>query len=223
MKKTSLYKDILREIQKTALRFLSILLMVALGSLIYVALNRTGPTMRDTIEAYVSEHRMYDMRISSPVGLDEEDRLVIDRLPGATEIEYSYFTDVTEKDLDRIVRIESLPDNISLIDLEKGRLPQKSDEILLDLDWMEKGVAIGDTVEFETKDDEDAPANLKHAAFTVVGFSHPSDSLFAVLKTQSATGGSIDHYAFALADAFDMEDISVARLRYADVAHLNST
>lgn len=49
------------------------MIMTALGVFILVGLKVTGPKMRTSIEKHIDKQNMYDIYVSSPLGLNEDD------------------------------------------------------------------------------------------------------------------------------------------------------
>ena len=64
---TALIKDILREIRKSLGRFLSILLIVALGVAFFAGVRASVPDMKYTADAYFDEYNMQDIQLLSTV------------------------------------------------------------------------------------------------------------------------------------------------------------
>lgn len=60
---TALIKDILREIRKSLGRFLSILLIVALGVAFFAGVRASVPDMKYTADAYFDEYNMQDIQL----------------------------------------------------------------------------------------------------------------------------------------------------------------
>lgn len=223
MKKTSLQKDIFREIKKSKTRFISIMLMVALGSLIFVALNMTGPVMRDTIETFVEEQHMYDAKVSSLLGLEMEDQVILKSMKDVEELEFIHQSDYFINDGSHLLRIESLPEKISIPRVVEGTLPTASGEIALDSSIKEKGYRLGDRITFAPKAEKDETEDLKNLTYTVVAFVESTDYLFFSEKGSSKVGdGTVDYFALVPPENFQMDTYAFARLLYSDLRSLPS-
>ena len=94
-RKSALWKDVRRSIARSKGRFVSILLLMALGSFALVGLFVAGPDMRATGEAYFDEYGLADLTVMSDYGLDKDDVAALNKTSGTTDIECGYFKDVT--------------------------------------------------------------------------------------------------------------------------------
>ena len=75
----SLYwKLILRSIKDSLPRFLAIFAIICLGVGFFSGLKATTPSFYRTAEEYITDQNMYDFRLISTIGFDEDD---ISRLP----------------------------------------------------------------------------------------------------------------------------------------------
>ena len=86
-KKTALWKDIRRSIAHSKGRFISIMLLMMLGSFALVGLFVAGPDMRATGETYFNEYSLSDLTVMSDYGLDGEDVSTINKTQGAAAID----------------------------------------------------------------------------------------------------------------------------------------
>ena len=96
---SALLKDILREIKKSLGRFLSILLIVALGVAFFAGVKASVPDMKYTADAYFDAYNMQDIQLISTVGFTEEDVEAIRGIEGVQGVHATYTMDaVTTKD-----------------------------------------------------------------------------------------------------------------------------
>ena len=128
MRIRALNKDIYREFTVSITRFLSIMMMIALGSFVFVGLSVTGPTMRNTILTYTNTYRLGDMTVSSPFGLDKEDQEIFASISGVEILDYAYRADLMIDDSYMVVRIESLG-QLPGYELIEGRLPDRREKL----------------------------------------------------------------------------------------------
>lgn len=70
-------KDILREIVKSKSRFLTLILIVFLGSLTYVGLNSTVYDIKKSVDTTIKKNNMYDIRLDAPAGFTDYDLSLI--------------------------------------------------------------------------------------------------------------------------------------------------
>lgn len=222
MKKRSLNKDIIRDIIKTKTRFLSIIAMISIGVLVFVGLKVTGPEMHKIANEYIEKSNAADIVVTSTYGLDEDDIELLQSVPGVEKLEYGYRLDLLTSDEARVVRLQSKNEDISLIDVEEGRIPNAPDEILLDRDLAEY-YAIGDVLSFATEKslDEDAENNLNRYEYKVVGFgTSPEYSTDINKGTTNIGSGKVAGFGVILKSEFKMEEYSIARFTFSDLVNV---
>ena len=69
----ALLTDILRTIKRSMSRFISIIIIVALGTGFFVGVKSAAPSMEETAEQYFSDNNLMDLRVQSSIGLTEDD------------------------------------------------------------------------------------------------------------------------------------------------------
>lgn len=223
MKKSALYKDLFRELFRSKSRYLSILILIGIGSFVFTGLFSSGSLMREELDEFSEVTSMYDLVVTTPMGLEMEDRAIIERTEGVKRFSYSFVADfVDETDDDRVFRLLSLTEDISVPYLLEGRLPSAPNEAVLDAEYMEFG-KIGDTVRL-APDQEDDPLTLHE--FVITGFGVHPESMSRNYKGNGNKGdGTVDHVMIVSPDAFDNDvaDPVRARLVFTDTAALLGT
>ena len=123
-----------RAIKKNIARFLSIMIIVMLGSGFLVGLISSPWSMEDRTDAYLDEYDMYDIAIKSTLGITESDIEAIKDIPNVRDALGIKSTDLIMEDNfgeGHVTRISSIPySNLELID---GRFPQKNNEVVLEI------------------------------------------------------------------------------------------
>jgi putative ABC transport system permease protein len=219
--KKALYKDIYKEIMKSKTRFLSIMLMIGLGSFVFVGLYVTGPTMRHTLLTYADHYNLADLTVTSPIGLAKADKQILAALPGVTELEYAYRTDARIKDTDVVVRVESLG-QLPGYEISQGRLPMAGYELALDSHMEAQGYQLGDQVSF-LREEVLGEFALQRYDYVIVGFvNSPEYLLPSQIGTSTIGDGVVDCFGILSRDSFIMENVSLARLKFANVQGLDS-
>ena len=89
----SLAKDFRREIRKSISRFISIMLIVALGVAFYSGVRSTMPAMHKTADAIYDKQNLMDIRVVGTMGLTQSDLGALSRVEGIQDIEGSFTTD----------------------------------------------------------------------------------------------------------------------------------
>ena len=221
MKKKTLNKTIFKSFIESKGRFLSIMLLMMLGSMTLVALKVTGPDIDKSANKYYEDYNLSDVNVISDYGITENDAKEIDQIKNIADVEYGYFSDATINDTPTSFRIFSNTKNISKFELVIGEFPQKIGEIAL-TDQYKSKYKIGDKIKFKEKD-EDSKI-LKQEDFTVTGFVNSTEIISkTALGNSSAGSGNLEGYGVVTTDNFDTDVYTIARARYKDVRGLNFT
>ncbi len=221
IRKKKLWRDILATFRKSKGRFFSIVCLIALGSFALVGLKVAGPDMRETSSGYFASYDMADLAVIGDLGIDGDDEADIEQVGGLREVEYGYLKDVTIKDTNDAVRVESVPEQVSQFELVDGRMPTASDEIALD-SFMAEDYPAGSTIEFHEKEGLGGSTVLTCTKFTVVGHVASMDIIASVNKGKTTVGtGDLMGYAVVTQDAFDASYHMIARLTFDDTEGLS--
>ena len=164
MKKRALRKDFYMEIRRSLGRFLSIFFIVAIGCAFFSGIRASEPDMRYSGDAYFDNKNMMDLRIISTMGLTEDDVKAASKAEGIGHVEGRYSVDALLADGDNqiVVHVMSMLPTMNEIQLEDGRLPNKENECVVDVDYMEKSkLKIGDTITFSSGTDAEVTDSLK--------------------------------------------------------------
>ncbi|MCY3082802.1 FtsX-like permease family protein [Aerococcus mictus] len=216
MKKT-LGKDIWRSIRHSKGRFVSIVLLMLLGSLALVGLKVTGPNMRATGIDYFDDLNLADLSVIGTYGLDQGDQELINEIPGLDQVEYGYFKDVVPQESQASLRLFSKTETISTYQLKEGRLPDAIDEIALDYSY-QGDYHLGDTIKFEEKADASGDKMLAQDTFTITGFLYTGEILSDINLGPSTAGTSeLKGYGVVIPQVFQTDNYMVARLTFADL------
>lgn len=215
MMKKTLWKDIFRSIWQTKGRFLSLFLLMALGSFALVGLKVSGPNLENTARHYINQHRLMDLSIMGSHGFSKKDLQEIKSIPNAT-YELSHQVEANFDTSGAAIRLQSPDKRISTSSLQKGRLPSTSSEIALS-SWYQKDYKIGDTVRIHSPKTQ----LLNQDSFKIVGFyENPEIWSKKNLGTSRTGDGNLALYGLIAPNAFKGEK-NLARIRYNDLAKLN--
>jgi len=221
MHKRKLWKSIRKSITHSMGRFISIMLLMALGSFALVGLTVTGPDMRATGTTYFKELNSADLTILSDYGIDESERNAIEKASGIRQVEYLYLKDVVIKDTQTTVRILSKPSEISKYRIDEGNLPEQDDEIAIDRTYKDK-YKIGDTISFTEKANTEGNETLKRHDYKITGFISSSEIISEINMGQTSAGtGELKGYAVVNSDNFDSSVYMMAKLTFTDTENLN--
>ena len=197
MKKKALRKDFYMEIRKSMGRFLSIFFIVAIGCAFFAGIRSSEPDMRYSGDAYFDRKNLMDLRVISTMGLTDEDVEAIEKLDGIEKAEAGYSVDAlcTEGDNQIVMHVMSLLPSMNQVQVENGRLPEKSDECVVDADFLSKStLKIGDRVTLSSGTDKPVTDSLKEDTFTIVG--SVSSPCYIGFQRGSTTIGSGNISAF---------------------------
>lgn len=215
MMKKTLWKDIFRSIWQTKGRFLSLFLLMALGSFALVGLKVSGPNLENTARHYINQHRLMDLSIMGSHGFSKKDLQEIKSISNAT-YELSHQVEANFDTSGAAIRLQSPDKRISTSSLQKGRLPSTSSEIALS-SWYQKDYKIGDTVRIHSPKTQ----LLNQDSFKIVGFYENPEIWSKKNLGASRTGdGNLALYGLIAPNAFKGEK-NLARIRYNDLAKLN--
>lgn len=197
MKKKALKKDFYMEIRKSMGRFLSIFFIVAIGCAFFAGIRSSEPDMRYSGDAYFDRKNLMDLQVISTMGLTDEDVEAIEKLDGIEKAEAGYSVDAlcTEGDNQIVMHVMSLLPSMNQVQVENGRLPEKSDECVVDADFLSKStLKIGDRVTLSSGTDKPVTDSLKGDTFTIVG--SVSSPCYIGFQRGSTTIGSGNISAF---------------------------
>ncbi|MCJ7688206.1 MAG: ABC transporter permease, partial [Clostridiaceae bacterium] len=206
MKKT-FYKNLFRDIRKTFSRFLSIVIIIALGVAFYAGVRATSPDMKKSADLYFSETEFMDFKLISTLGLTEEDVLEVQKLKGVKSAKGAFSLDaVIEKDKRAlVVNVNSIPsvEGINNIKILTGRVAKNNNEAVVETGFLkENKFKIGDEIEFKSGSDTKIGDDLKNSTFKIVGTALSPLYLSAQRQLSSVGNGSVKGFIYILPDVF---------------------
>lgn len=173
----ALRKDFYVEIKKTYNKFLSLLLIVALGVAFYSGVRSTEPDMQVSADTLFDESNFMDIKVQSVQGVPQELLDKIQDIESVKETEGSYTVDVIDETLSdtAVVRLMSYSDKINVPNITEGRIPEAEDECIVDIQYMEKqGYKIGDSIKVKSGTDMEIGYTLELNEYKIVGmFTSP--------------------------------------------------
>ena len=218
-RKNRLTTDALREVKNTFSRFLSILVLSALAVAFLAGLRATAPDMEYTADVYYDRTHLMDGYALSTLGITEEDLAALAAADGVETVEGVRTVDATATD--RIVGIRSMPEQLNLLEVVEGRLPQAADECVTEqLLLTELGLELGDTLTITLEEgDEDA---LERTSYTVVGTVICPLYVGNDRGTTSLGNGSLDGIVFVPGENLTADYYSIAYFTGTGLAGLDS-
>ena len=95
--KTTLWKDIFRDINKSKGRFFSIASIIALGVMLFTGVKVAPTDMKATADKYYDDYNLMDLRVISTLGLTDDDVKDINSINGVEGVEAAKSLDVVSK------------------------------------------------------------------------------------------------------------------------------
>ena len=94
MVKNTLRKKLVRDMTRSAMQFLSIILLCALGTFAYAALDGMARMTRTTIDTYFEENNLSDFWVTVPSGVERSTLAKIEEIDGVSEVIARTVTDM---------------------------------------------------------------------------------------------------------------------------------
>ena len=201
----ALRKEFWMEIRRSKSRFISILLIVALGVAFFSGIQASSPDMRYSGDAYYDESCLMDIKVVGTMGLTEDDVETLKNIDGIEAAEGAWSTDVMcgEGQTQKVLHIESVNETVNRLDVQDGRLPEKEGELFLDGTFASaNGYQIGDKMILREGKDSSLLINTE---YTVVGTGR-SPLYISFNRGNTTIGtGEVNGFGYVLPDNFDQE------------------
>lgn len=213
MKNKTYLKASLREIIYSKGRFISIVLIILLGTLLYVGIKATGPILNHSASQFVDKQELSNLQIISTGGLTKEDEKLAETVSNA-EAESGYQLFYADSDKNQVVKLYSYDkDNQqNQLIVKSGHLPKKDNEIVLDEKAKKEGYRLNQMYKI------DQPDQLKRKNFKIVGFVQSPMYISTEERGLSNVGnGSVDFFAYLPENNFSSEIKSVIYLQFSNV------
>ncbi len=203
--KKSLRKDFRREIKKSFGRFISILLIAALGVAFYSGIRSSMYAMQLTADTVYDKENLMDIRVVGTLGLTDNDLKAISEIEGVAVAEGSYSTDflclVNAEEI--VTKVIEMPQTLNDIMVSEGRYPEKYNECLASREFLEaSGLEVGGFVTLVTGTDSSVFDTLASETYTIVGVGSSSYYLNGDMGTSTIGDGTVDGYVVIPNEAF---------------------
>ena len=187
-----IFKNSFRKIWKSKGRFLSLILIVILGTSFFAGVRETASDMIKTLDNYYDETNLYDFKIVSTMGLTDDDIKSLEEIKGIEEVEGTYSIDTLIDG--NAVKISALSD-ISKVTLVKGRMPKSNNECLGEAEKYK----IGDTIKIE------GDTYLKNNTCKIVGTVNSSSYIYENKGISTVGDGKLDSLIYVPKDNFKLD------------------
>ena len=213
MKNKTYLKASLREIVYSKGRFIAIVLIILLGTLLYVGIKATGPILNHSASQFVDKQELSNLQIVSTGGLTKRDEEAAAEIPDA-EVESGYQLFYADSKKNQVVKLYSYnkKSQQNQLIVKSGHLPKKENEIVLDEKAKEEGYRLNQTYKI------DQPDQLKRKTFKIVGFVQSPMYISTEERGLSNVGkGNVDFFAYLPESNFSSEIKSVIYVRFKNV------
>ena len=204
--RNAINKDFFREIKYTLNRYVSILLIVALGVAFLAGIRATCPDMKLTLDHYLDEADYMDLRVLSTLGLTGEDLTAIAEVDGVKEVggAHSYDAFVMNGNEKWTLRFLSEPVSVNKLEITEGRNIENANECVVDHLLIEKdGYHIGDQITVVPPGKgEKLSDTLTESTFTIVGVAASPEYFTTTRDTTSVGTGQTDAFVFLSPEVF---------------------
>ena len=220
-----LRKDLRREIRHSFSRFLSILLISALGVAFFAGIRSASPAMRDSLDAVYDAENFMDIRVLGTLGLTKDDVAVLLSLDGVSNAEGVYTKDFLceSKDTVTVAKTMSMTSQINQFRVTEGRYPEKYNECLVDHAFLKaSGYQIGDTIRLKTGTEEKIKDFLAADSFLIVGAGETAQFLSDDHGSSSIGDGTADGFVWIPKEAYTAKYYTEALVTVQGGKELNS-
>lgn len=232
--KNALWKDILRDINKSKGRFISIAAIITLGVMLFTGVKIAPIDMKATADKYYDDYNLMDLKIISTLGLTDKDVKDIKDINSILGVYPSKTMDALSKQNSEefVIRIHSLPSEnlnnnnenyINRVNLVKGKMPSKENECVIGNEkFSSLNLKIGDKLLLTSGDDSDISESLKNIEYEIVGVVETPYYLSNQIGSSTIGNGNVKTYMFINEDNFKNDIYSEVYVTIDGVKNLNS-
>lgn len=123
-----------RSIKKNMPRFIFLFLMSLLDVFVFAGLQATEPDMMETLDVYLDNGNVYDIKIISSYGITKRkcDEILMLAIVGEVEGSYSIDSLFYHEEKEYVINISSLPQQINKVSLLSRRCLIHENEIVVE-------------------------------------------------------------------------------------------
>ena len=187
-------------------RFIAILLIIMLGVAFFAGLKQTRSVMLAVEFDYLEETKLYDLRLISTIGFEEDDIEKISEIDGVETAVGSINSDfITESNGEEFVyHAMMLTEGVNEPQLDSGRMPEAANECLADSQVFSED-DIGTTIVLSESNDEDTFDTFTYTEYTIVGICRSPLYLDISRGTTSLGSGSVTGFIIIPEDGFNSD------------------
>ncbi len=200
-------KTTLREIKQSFGRYMAILAIIALGVGFFAGLKITKPVMIDMADNYWKDKQLYDFRLLSTMGFEQENVDAFARQEDVRAVEGAVSADILYMDgseNENVMKVHSLPEKLNQITLVGGRMPEKGNECVVDSN-LYIADQIGEKIRLSANNEEEDGELFAYKEYTVVGLAKSSYYANFERGNTSLGSGRISGFMYIPMDGFDCD------------------
>ena len=202
--KSMMKKTTLREIRQSLGRYLAIFAIVALGVGFFAGLKVTKTVMVESAHDYLLKHQLFDYRLLSTLGFQEEDVQALEQkehvraVEGAVEADILY---VYGEGNEGVLKAHTLLERINGLELVAGRMPETSSECIVDANrYGEED--LGSKIILSENNEQKDLDNFAFPEYTIVGIAQASAYIQFERGNSSLGNGRVDGFMYLLPQGF---------------------
>ena len=207
MKKSIIWKSAFREIRQSFGRFMAIWAIVALGVAFFAGLKVARSAMVGTAEHYLEETKFYDYRLVSTLGFEQED---VSFFAGQEEVcgaEGSVTWDILyqlQKGSGGVLRAHTLTNQVNLVKVLAGRLPQEPWECVVDANLFGED-SLGETITLSAENEAEDLESFAYEEYTIVGIVQSPYYIQYERGNTSLGSGLVNGFMYLLPEGFALD------------------
>lgn len=200
-------KTTFREIRKSLGRYFAILAIVALGVGFFAGLKTTRSVMLKSADEYLTEKQLYDFRLLSTLGFEQEDVEALAAKEEVRAVEGAFFTDILyqlEQGNEGVMKAHSLTENINGLELIAGRMPRQADECVVDSNLYGEA-AVGSRIILTESNTEEDLKKFAYREYTITGIVQSSYYIQFERGNTSLGNGVVSGFMYLPIEGFRTE------------------
>ena len=216
--KKAYFKDCIKMFKNNLIRFISIVLILILGSAFFISMNAVSPVMEKTAREYLKDQNVYDISLVSSLGYTKEDMSRFNENESIKEIQGVYTYDALTKYDNRDIVIRAISDNheidINNNNIFEGRDIQNDNECLVSSRICDMyGYEIGDKIKIYRTDDSRIEDNLAFSEFEIVGTTRIPIYISKFYGNSSLLSGELHAYMVIREAVFNMDNFAALYIK----------
>lgn len=205
--KKAFRKNIFQTIKNSLGRYMAIFAIIALGVGFFAGLKASKPAMIKTGQEYAKEQKMYDYRLLSTWGFEEEEVLDIEKVEGIESAEGAFWEDfiyLNEEGEESCLKALSITNQVNQLTVTEGRLPERADECVVDAYHYSEDM-IGKKITISSENSETTKESFAYDTYTITGLVRSPLYLNAERGTTTIGNGKIDAFVFIPLEGFSFD------------------